>query len=150
VRSIWPAAAAHNQGGGRRAGGAGAGFVAILVAAFVAPLNLDTVIIASLIVLLPGMSLTNAVNELTSQHLVSGTARFAGANHDGDEARHRLPAPFAVALAHLGRPRYRMCAHGDRSLTGSSGFGRWPLAAYAFVAPVACFGRLSTARTIRW
>jgi uncharacterized membrane protein YjjP (DUF1212 family) len=56
-----------------------AGFLAILVAAFVAPLNLDTVIIASLIVLLPGMSLTNAVNELTSQHLVSGTARFAGA-----------------------------------------------------------------------
>jgi len=37
------------------------------------------VIIASLIVLLPGLSLTNAVNELTSQHLVSGTARFAGA-----------------------------------------------------------------------
>ena len=36
-------------------------------------------IIASLIVLLPGMALTNAVNELTSQHLVSGTARFAGA-----------------------------------------------------------------------
>jgi uncharacterized membrane protein YjjP (DUF1212 family) len=27
----------------------------------------------------PGMGLTNAVNELTSQHLVSGTARFAGA-----------------------------------------------------------------------
>jgi uncharacterized membrane protein YjjP (DUF1212 family) len=56
-----------------------AGFVAIAVAAFVAPLNLNTVIIASLIVLLPGMALTNAVNELTSQHLVSGTARFAGA-----------------------------------------------------------------------
>ena len=36
-------------------------------------------IIASLIVLLPGMALTNAVNELTSQHLVSGVARFAGA-----------------------------------------------------------------------
>ena len=56
-----------------------AGFVAILVANFIAPLNLNTVIIASLIVLLPGMTLTNAVNELTSQHLVSGTARFAGA-----------------------------------------------------------------------
>lgn len=56
-----------------------AGMVAILVATFVAPLNLNTVIIASLIVLLPGMTLTNAVNELTSQHLVSGTARFAGA-----------------------------------------------------------------------
>jgi uncharacterized membrane protein YjjP (DUF1212 family) len=56
-----------------------AGFVAILVAAFVAPLNLNTVIIASLIVFVPGMTLTNAVNELTSNHLLSGTARFAGA-----------------------------------------------------------------------
>jgi uncharacterized membrane protein YjjP (DUF1212 family) len=56
-----------------------AGFVAIAVASFIAPLNLNTVIVASLIVLVPGMSLTNAVNELTSQHLVSGTARFAGA-----------------------------------------------------------------------
>jgi uncharacterized membrane protein YjjP (DUF1212 family) len=51
----------------------------VLVASFIAPLNQNTVIIASLIVLLPGLSLTNAVNELTSQHLVSGTARFAGA-----------------------------------------------------------------------
>jgi uncharacterized membrane protein YjjP (DUF1212 family) len=67
----------------REAGEALAGMlaavVAVLVAAFVAPLNLNTVIIASLIVLLPGMSLTNAVNELTSQHLVAGTARFFGA-----------------------------------------------------------------------
>lgn len=56
-----------------------AGSVALAVASLVAPLNLNTVIIASLIVLLPGMALTNAVNELTSGHLVSGTARFAGA-----------------------------------------------------------------------
>ena len=56
-----------------------AGAVAIAVSAFVVPLNLNTVIIASLIVMLPGMALTNAMNELTSQHLVSGTARFAGA-----------------------------------------------------------------------
>ncbi len=55
-----------------------AGLVAVGVANF-APLNLNTVIIAALVVLLPGMALTNAVNELTSQHLVSGTARFAGA-----------------------------------------------------------------------
>ncbi|MGH8075033.1 MAG: threonine/serine ThrE exporter family protein [Lysobacter sp.] len=53
--------------------------VAILVATFIAPLNQNTVIIASLIVLLPGLSLTNAMNELASDHLVSGTARFAGA-----------------------------------------------------------------------
>src|SRR3546814_13497759 len=53
--------------------------VAILMAKFVGPLNLNTVVIAALIVLMPGMSLTNAVNELTSKNLISGTARFAGA-----------------------------------------------------------------------
>src|SRR5690606_6997813 len=53
--------------------------ITILVAAFVAPLNLNTVIISALIVLMPGLALTNAVNELTSQHLMSGTARFSGA-----------------------------------------------------------------------
>lgn len=53
--------------------------IAILVATFVAPLNQNTVIIASLIVMLPGLALTNAINELGSQHLVAGTARFAGA-----------------------------------------------------------------------
>src|SRR5690606_17106457 len=56
-----------------------AGFVAIAVASTLGPLNLNTVVIASLLVLLPGMAITNAVNELTSQHLVSGTARFSGA-----------------------------------------------------------------------
>jgi uncharacterized membrane protein YjjP (DUF1212 family) len=56
-----------------------AALVAVLVANLVQPLNLNTVIIASLVVLLPGLTLTNAVNELTSQHLVSGVARFAGA-----------------------------------------------------------------------
>ena len=45
-----------------------AGMVATLVASFIGALNLNTVIIASLVVLLPGMSLTNAVNELASQH----------------------------------------------------------------------------------
>lgn len=56
-----------------------AGFVAVLVASFIGPLNLNSVVIASLVVLLPGMALTNAVNELSSQHWVSGTARLAGA-----------------------------------------------------------------------
>jgi uncharacterized membrane protein YjjP (DUF1212 family) len=56
-----------------------AGSIAVLVASVIGPLNLNTVIISSLIVLMPGMALTNAVNELTNQNLVSGTARFAGA-----------------------------------------------------------------------
>jgi uncharacterized membrane protein YjjP (DUF1212 family) len=43
-----------------------AGAAAVLVASFVGALNLNTVIIAALVILLPGMSLTNAVNELAS------------------------------------------------------------------------------------
>ncbi len=53
--------------------------LAAAVATFIAPLSLQTVIIASLIVLMPGLMLTSAVSELSSQQLVSGTARFAGA-----------------------------------------------------------------------
>jgi len=49
------------------------------VACFIAPLSTQGVIIASLIVLMPGLALTNAVAELANQQLVSGTARFAGA-----------------------------------------------------------------------
>lgn len=53
--------------------------LAAAVATWIAPLSLNLVVVASLIVLLPGLALTNAVAELTHQHLVSGTARFAGA-----------------------------------------------------------------------
>jgi uncharacterized membrane protein YjjP (DUF1212 family) len=53
--------------------------LAAAVATFVEPLSLKSVIVASLIVLMPGLMLTNAVSELSSQQLVSGTARFAGA-----------------------------------------------------------------------
>lgn len=56
-----------------------AALIAVAVATFVTPLALQSVIVASLIVLLPGLSLTIAIAELSSQHLVSGTARFAGA-----------------------------------------------------------------------
>lgn len=53
--------------------------LATTFAHFVAPLSLQTVIVAALIVLMPGLSLTTAVSELASQQLVTGTARFAGA-----------------------------------------------------------------------
>jgi len=49
------------------------------VAAFAAPLSLQGVIIAGLIVLMPGLSLTTAVSELAAMQLMSGSARFAGA-----------------------------------------------------------------------
>lgn len=53
--------------------------LATAVAYWLVPINLKTVVVASLIVLLPGLTLANAVSELSSQHLVAGTARFAGA-----------------------------------------------------------------------
>ena len=53
--------------------------LATAFAHFVAPLTLQTVIVAALIVLMPGLSLTTAVSELASNQLVTGTTRFAGA-----------------------------------------------------------------------
>lgn len=52
---------------------------AMLIAAYVVPLTVNVVVIASLIVLLPGLMLTTATVELAQQHLVAGMARFAGA-----------------------------------------------------------------------
>jgi uncharacterized membrane protein YjjP (DUF1212 family) len=53
--------------------------LATLISLYVVPLTLKPVVLASLIVLFPGMMLTTAVRELSTQHLVSGVARFAGA-----------------------------------------------------------------------
>ena len=53
--------------------------VAILVSAFVVPLAIKSVVLAALIILVPGMSLTTAVREVSSGHLVSGMARMGGA-----------------------------------------------------------------------
>ena len=54
-------------------------FLATIISLYVMPLTLKSVVLASLIVLLPGMPLTTAVRELSTQHLVSGVARLAGA-----------------------------------------------------------------------
>ena len=53
--------------------------VVIIFSALVVPLAIKSVILAGLIVLVPGMSLTTAVREISSQHLVSGMARMGGA-----------------------------------------------------------------------
>jgi uncharacterized membrane protein YjjP (DUF1212 family) len=53
--------------------------VTIVFSAFVVPLAIKSVILAGLIILVPGMSLTTAVREISSQHLVSGMARMGGA-----------------------------------------------------------------------
>ena len=60
-----------------------AAFVAAMsalgLAKFVIPLDDRVVILASLIVLIPGLSLTTAMTELATRHLVSGVSRLAGA-----------------------------------------------------------------------
>jgi uncharacterized membrane protein YjjP (DUF1212 family) len=52
--------------------------LACAISTFVHPISVQTVALASLIVLLPGLGLTTAINELATQHLVSGAARLAG------------------------------------------------------------------------
>lgn len=53
--------------------------LATLLSVFVLPLAIRSVVLAALIVLMPGMTLATAVRELSSQHLVSGVARMSGA-----------------------------------------------------------------------
>jgi len=114
-----------------------AGVVAALVATMVAPLNLNSVIIASLVVLLPGMALTNAVNELTSQHWVSGTARFAGAVTT--ILKLTVGAVIAVTLAQL--LGLEPMAHVSRPQAGWVEWASLPVAAYAFALLFKASGR---------
>jgi uncharacterized membrane protein YjjP (DUF1212 family) len=135
-----------------------AGSIAVLVASFVGPLNLNTVIISSLIVLMPGMALTNAVNELTNQNLVSGTARFAGAMTAAQmlglqpEVRALRPQPDWVEWAALlcGAYAFAVLFRADRRhyalvmLSAASGYliskfvgGAWGSTAGVFVAALA-------------
>ncbi len=53
--------------------------LASVIAVYIAPLSIQSVIVSALIILMPGLMLTLAVNELAEQHLSSGSARFAGA-----------------------------------------------------------------------
>jgi uncharacterized membrane protein YjjP (DUF1212 family) len=56
-----------------------ASLVAVALASVAGPLSVPVVTLAGLIVLLPGLTLTNALTELASRHLASGTARLSGA-----------------------------------------------------------------------
>jgi len=53
--------------------------LATLASAYIIPLSLPSVTLAAIVVFLPGLTLATAVSELSSQHLVAGVARFAGA-----------------------------------------------------------------------
>ncbi|MFP2908650.1 threonine/serine exporter family protein [Pyxidicoccus sp. 3LFB2] len=49
---------------------------AVLAASLLGPLSVQVATLAGLIVLLPGLSLTVAINELATRHLISGTSRL--------------------------------------------------------------------------
>ncbi len=53
--------------------------IALLVARYAFELDDRVVILSTLIILIPGLSMTTAMTELATRHLVSGVARFAGA-----------------------------------------------------------------------
>jgi len=77
--------------------GALASFISVLMVSLVAPyfpsLSSDKVILAGVIVLLPGLALVVSFVELSTKNLLSGTARLAGATGE------LLKVVFTVALA---------------------------------------------------
>lgn len=102
-------------------------FVATMVSAWLVPLSLKLVVLSALIVLVPGMSLTNAVRELTSQHLASGVARFAGAAATILKLTFgTIAAAQICAVAHI-----VPAAH---SLPALPSWWQWPALAVAAVA----------------
>ncbi|MGN2252740.1 threonine/serine exporter ThrE family protein [Frateuria sp. GZRe12] len=128
---------------------------AILVSAFIVPLAIKSVVLAALIVLIPGMSLTTAVREISSQHLTSGMARMGGAIATllkltfGTVAASQVCAAFGIdagsyALAPL--PRWM---DWPSLLVGALGFAILFRAArrdWAVVVVAVCAGYLAT----RW
>jgi uncharacterized membrane protein YjjP (DUF1212 family) len=87
----------------------------------------STSTIAGLIVVIPGFSLTIAMTELAARHLVSGTARLAGA------FTVFLAITFGVAV---GR-QIATSALGSAALTPGAALPAWTLWAAVFATPIA-------------
>jgi uncharacterized membrane protein YjjP (DUF1212 family) len=66
--------------------------LAAAAASLIGPLSVQVATLSGLIVLLPGLGLTVAINELTTRHLISGSSRLIGA------ALIFLQLAFGVAL----------------------------------------------------
>lgn len=108
-----------------------AGFVAGLLATaattLVAPFQPQLAMIAGLVIVLPGLTLTTAITELAMGHLVSGTTRFSSA------AIVFLTLAFGVALgSHLAGASF-----GPAPSQAPAGLSGWTLGVALLVAPVA-------------
>ncbi|WP_317987987.1 threonine/serine exporter family protein [Hyalangium gracile] len=66
--------------------------LAVAAASVLGPMSIQVATLSGLIVLLPGLGLTVAINELATRHLISGTSRLTGA------ALVFLQLTFGVAL----------------------------------------------------
>ncbi len=103
-----------------------AAFAALLFARHVVVLDDRVVTLASLIVLVPGLTLTTAMTELATRHLVSGVSRLAGA------AALFLMILLGVALA------WRLGAGPVAGVSGSAGeLPAWTVWIAALVMPFA-------------
>ncbi len=76
---VTQAGAALREGGLEATAALLATFLVFAINNFIPGLNVLPIIMSSLIVLIPGLGLTIAVTELSTDHLASGSARFAGA-----------------------------------------------------------------------
>jgi uncharacterized membrane protein YjjP (DUF1212 family) len=77
---------------------------AVTLAHLVGPLSVPIATLAGLIVLVPGLTLTTALNELASRHLASGTARLSGAFITFLSVAFGVALGNRVATAILGPP----------------------------------------------
>lgn len=78
--------------------------LAFLVKTKIGEISVNTVVISSLIILIPGLSLTISISELANKHVSSGTARLMGATVDffklgaGIIAGHHLASFFSLPV----------------------------------------------------
>jgi uncharacterized membrane protein YjjP (DUF1212 family) len=113
--------------------------IAVLAASLVGPLSVKVATVAGLIVLLPGLSLTVAINELATRHLISGTSRLTAA------ALVFLQLGFGVALG----SRLALLLPPPASLPPPSALPVWTQLLALAVSPVAV-GVLFRARPRDW
>ncbi|MGP1347783.1 MAG: threonine/serine ThrE exporter family protein [Phycisphaerales bacterium] len=107
--------------------------VALLAQTWIPGVDSYTVTLAGVIVLVPGLTLTLAVSELASRHLISGTARLMHA------LMIFLAIGFGVAM---GRSIERMLPPSEGTLAAAPAWALWPM---LLVAPFA-FALLFRAR----
>ncbi|MFN7966230.1 MAG: threonine/serine exporter family protein [Acidobacteriota bacterium] len=104
-----------------------ASFVAVAMASTLGTLNPQIAMLAGLVLLLPGMMLTVATNELATGHLASGTARAAGAT------MVFITMAFGVALG----GRLAVMIFGPPAMLEPEPASIWSLVLALLIAPLA-------------